>query len=93
MANTLTHKGYGRIYVDSEENIEKVKEIIKRLDEFEYDYLPKNMIAVYTDFPNVVYIHKFSDLDMDGLTATCWGEGVKVWVFDAGHEEFPNPLK
>ena len=88
--NTLTHKGYGRIYVDTVENIDKVKSIIKEMDEFEYDYLPKELIAVASEYPNVTYVHKFSDLDMDRLTAKCWESGIKIWVFDAHRNEFPK---
>lgn len=89
MNNSLTRKGYGRIYVDTVENIEKVKAIIKEMDEFEYSYLPEKLIAVYTEYPNVTYTHKFDALDMPKLTATCWRLGIKIWVFDAGHNEFP----
>lgn len=87
---TLTRKGYGRIYVDTVENIDKVKEIIKEMDEFEYDYLPKDLITVYTDYPNVCYTHKFDALDMDKLTGYCWSMGIRIWAFDAGHNEFPS---
>lgn len=87
---TLTRKGYGRIYVDDAGNIEKVKAIIKEMDEFEFDYLPKDLMAVYTEYPKVVYTHKFSDLDTNKLTAKCWHVGIKIWVFDAGHEEYPS---
>lgn len=87
--NTLTHKGYGRIYCEDEDDIEEVRDIIKSLDEFEYSYLPTNLIAPFTEYPKVVYTHKFSDLDMDRLTAECWKQGLRVWVFDAGYTEYP----
>lgn len=87
----LTHKGYGRIYVDNTENIQRVKDIIKEMDAFEYDYLPKELITVFTDYPQVTYVHKFSDMDMEKLTARCWAEGVHIWVFDSGHTEYPKP--
>ena len=90
--NTLTHKGYGRIYVKSKEDIEKVKGIIKELDEFEYGYLPSDLIALFADYPITCYTHKFSDLDMDRLTATCLDRGIHIWVFDAGHNEYPLNL-
>jgi len=83
MNNTLTHKGYGRIYVDLPEHIEMVKAIIKELSEFEFEYLPKELITVFTDYPEVVYTHKFSDLSMVFLTAECWKRGIKIWVFDS----------
>ena len=90
MNGQLTHKGYGRIYVETAEQIDKVKAIIKELDEFEHSYLPEKLIAVYTEYPNVTYTHKFSDMDMNKLTAKCWEQGIKIWVFDAGHQEFPS---
>ena len=87
---TLTHKGYGRIYVDTVENIEKVKAIIKEMDEFEHSYLPEKLITVFTEYPNVTYTHKFSDMNMSKLTDKCWKEGIHIWVFDAGHNEYPS---
>ena len=62
----------------------------KEIDDYEYTYLPADLITSYQDFPKVVYVHKFNDLDMDGLTATCWRRGIKIWVFDAGHSEYPE---
>ena len=86
----LTHKGYGRIYVDTTDNIPKVDAIIKEMDKFEHSYLPEKMLAVFTEYPKVTYTHKFSDLDMDKLTAKCWENGIYIWVFDAGHDEYPQ---
>jgi len=60
------------------------------LDEFEFDYLPKDLITVFTDYPSVVYNHKFSDMDMDKLTAACWDKGIFIWVFDAQDNEYPD---
>jgi len=88
--NTLSHKGYGRIYVDNIDNIPKVEEIIKETDDYEYEYyFHKEILAVCTEYPKVVYTHKFCDMDMDKLTAKCWAKGIHIWVFDARHEEFP----
>jgi len=88
--NRLTHKGYGRIYVDSQEDIQRVRDIISEIDEFEFGYLPPKLITVFSDYPQVTYTHKFSDLSMDKLTALCWKRGIKIWVFDAGHDEYPK---
>ena len=56
------HKGYGRFFVENEEDIAKVKEIIKEMDDFEYAYLPEDLITVFSD-ENMqsVYTHKFDD--------------------------------
>lgn len=87
---TLTHKGFGRIYCENVEDIKKVDTIIKELDEFEYGYLPDRMITTYDQYPEVVYTGKFSDMDMNKLTSECWKRGIKVWVFDSGHNEYGN---
>ena len=91
--NTLTRKSYGAIYVNNIEDIEKVKAIIKEMDEFEYEYLPEDLIKPFSEYPNVSYVHKFSDLDIDDLTAICWSRGVFIWVFDARQEYPKNAIK
>jgi len=90
--NTLQHKGYGRIYVEHEGDIDKVKDIIREMNQEEFEYLPHGLIALSSEYPKVVYTHKFSDLDMDALTATCWARGVRIWVFNAGHCEYPENM-
>lgn len=46
--NTLPHKAYVIIYVDKHENVKKVEEIIKEIDEFEYEYLPEGMVTTFS---------------------------------------------
>ena len=87
--NTLSPKNYGAIYVNDPKDIEKVKEVIKGMDEFEYGYLPSELIKPFAEYPAVCYTHKFSDLDMDDLTAKCWAKGIMIWVFDA-RTQFPK---
>lgn len=43
---TFDYKGYGRIFVEKEKDIQKVKDKIKELDDFEYEYLPDDLIRV-----------------------------------------------
>ena len=87
---TLQRKGFGRIYVENEGDIHLVEEIIQKMDEFEYDYLPKDMIAPFSEYPSVIYTHKFDSLDVDALTAICWKKGIHIWVFDTVHDEYPS---
>ena len=87
---TLPYKGYGRIYCETSDDVAKVEAVIKELDEYEFDYMPPGMVAPFADYPRVIYTHKFSDMDMQASTAICWQRGIKIWVFDAGHDEFPN---
>ncbi len=82
----LTHKGYARIYCEHQIYVPQVKAIIKELDKFEFDYLPTDLIAPFSEYPKLIYTHKFSDLDMNTLMAVCWSRGIKIWVLDNGHE-------
>lgn len=90
--NKMAHKGYGRIYVKDADDIENVKSIIKDIDEFEYEYMPDNFVTTFHEYPKVIYTHKFSDMDMDQLTATCWSRGIYIWVFNSGSNEYPRDL-
>ena len=72
----FTRKGYGRIFTDTEENIMKIKEIIKAMDSDEFGYLPDDLIAVYKGYDEVVYNGKFDSLDLDELTKRCEREGI-----------------
>lgn len=77
------HKECGRIFVEKEEDIEKVKNIIKEIDEFEYDYLPKDFITVFNENNmRAVYTHKFSDLDIQLLTQLCWSRGIHMFCWN-----------
>ena len=86
--STLTHKGYGRIYCETETDAAKVKAIIKEIDEGEFTYLPADLIAPFSEYPKVVYTHKFSDMDMSDLTAVCWSRGIKIFAFDNNRQEY-----
>ena len=46
---TLTRKGYARLYVDTEEDIERLRGLIKELDAFEFEYLPDDLIATFDE--------------------------------------------
>ena len=97
--NTFTRKGYGRIFVEKEEDIQKVKEIIYKMDEYEYDYLPRDLITVFNpdirSFPkenpkdhiwvDMKYTHKFDSLDLNELQIRCWYAGIKIFCCEAGY--------
>ena len=80
------HKGYGRIYVEKEEDIQKVKDIIKEMDEFEFEYLPKDLITVFKDKIVTTFTGKFDDLDISILMEKCWQQGIKMFCVDGGTE-------
>lgn len=72
----LKRKGYARIYTDTEENVEKIKEIIKMIDAEEYDYMPKNLVGVWDGEVRFVYNGKFYEIDMDDVMQKCWNAGI-----------------
>ena len=76
----LIQKGESRCFVFNEEDIEKVKEIIKQISEFEFDYLPDNWIAVWRgDEKDLVYNGKF-DIDIPKLTEECGRVGIGIMI-------------
>ena len=86
--STLTRKGYARIYTETADDVDKVKNIINKLDAFEYEYLPQQLIAPFSTYPNLTYTHKFDGIDMNKLSAECWKQGIKILVIDNGYNEF-----
>ena len=79
---TFGRKDYGRIFVQKEEDIQKVKDIIKEMDEFEYEYLPEKLIAVFSpENMEAVYTHKFDALDTNELTRKCWERGIYMFCW------------
>ena len=88
MKKTFTRKGYGRIYVRKQNEISIVKEEIKKIDEFEFEYLPDYFITTFSNYPYLKYTHKFDDIDINKLTAKCWKKGVFIFCLDNGNDEF-----
>jgi len=87
---TLSRKGYGRIYVQDQAQIEQVRNIIQEMSPYEFGYLPDNLITTIDQFPEVVYTHKFCDLCMDHLTILCWDAGIPIFVYSTGSIEWPT---
>ena len=100
--NEFPRKGYGRIFVEKEEDIEKVKDVIRKMDEFEFEYLPNDLIAVCDSnirtFPNenpkdhlwldMKYTHKFDCLNLNELQFRCWAAGIKVFCVMDGSKDY-----
>lgn len=75
----LFEKHQARIYTDKQENIEKIKEVIKEIDDFEAGYIPKDLIAVFDGKIEYVYNGKFYDIDMDEVMKKCWAKGIHAF--------------
>ena len=89
---TFQYKGYGRIYLEHAEHIAIVREIIKEMDAFEYDYLPTDMIATMDEYPKLTYTHKFDTVDLDLLAAKCWMRSIPILVVCNGGSEFLHEI-
>jgi hypothetical protein len=75
-------KGYGRIYVAKEEDIEKVKNIIREIDKYEFEYyFPRDLIAVFDGKIESEYTHKFCDLDMTKVLEKAWQQGIYCFCY------------
>ena len=88
----FSRKGYGRIFVEKYEDINKIKEIIKEMDEFEYSYLPEDFITVFSD-ENMKskYTHKFDGMNMAEVMYRAWSQGIRCFcVFGkiTGYEDY-----
>ena len=93
----FSRKSYGRIFVDKEENVEKVKALIREMDEFEYTYLPDNFIATFEKSKRdgcmeTVYTYKFDNLCTNELSRRCWEQGIMVfcWFGTGGKGDLNN---
>jgi hypothetical protein len=85
----FTHRGYGRIYTNPE-NIQDVEDILREIDEIEYDhyYPPGGLVASWEDYPMVNYTYKF-DLREDMFRKICRERSIPVFIFDAGKDTNP----
>lgn len=90
---TFDRKGYGRIFVEKEEDIDAIKNIINEIDPYECNhYLPDNLITVFSnDNFDSVYTHKFCDMNMIKVLHKAWAQGIKCFcVFGkiSGYEDY-----
>ena len=56
------------------------------MDEFEFEYLPKDLITVFKDKIVTTFTGKFDDLDISILMEKCWQQGIKMFCVDGGTE-------
>jgi hypothetical protein len=101
MANELIYKGMSRCFVKNDVDIERVPDIIRQMDEFEFGNLPDEWITVTEfDFPmgvnfieynlgkfdHLVYNGKF-DLNIDNFIQICKDFGIEVLIVTFPHPE------
>ena len=96
----LIYKGMSRCFVKNKNDVERVTDIIRQMDEFEFNYLPENWVTVTEfDFPmgvnfveyvlgkfdDVVYNGKF-DINIDNLIQISKDFGIEVLIVTTVHE-------
>jgi hypothetical protein len=76
----LVRKGESRCFVFRETDIVKVYDIIKEIDEFEFDYVPNDWVTVWDNKKtSMVYNGKF-DIDVPKLIDECGKRGIGIIV-------------
>lgn len=81
---SFPYKGYGRIIVKSSEDTIKVKAILKAMDEFEFPYLPDDLIT--EDEEDSVYVGKFQP-DLDRFEELCKEQKIEVKILEETRAE------
>ena len=96
--NHFTKKAYGRIYVmplpshsqvelGQGSLLERVEKIVRGVDEYEWGYYAKGLVALFNGKVELIYTHKFEPC-MDTITLRCWREGISVWCISQRGEFF-----
>jgi hypothetical protein len=79
----LIYKGESRCFVPREEDIQKVYDTIKEIDEFEFDYTPKDWVTVFnskeTSKNRMIYNGKF-DINVPQLIDECGKKGIGIII-------------
>ena len=70
MARSQAAKTHGRIFVSKQEDVEVVKKMIEKVDDFEFEYMPDNVVAVFGEDDELVYLGKF-EIDINALARAC----------------------
>lgn len=87
MSKTFPYKGYGRISVQTESDIQKVKDILQEMDDFEFGYLPDDLIAVSS--LGLVPVGKF-DPDLDELKKRCDAKGIEIYIMRMSASDYED---
>lgn len=97
----FSRKGYGRIFVEKEEDIEKVENIIKEIDEYEFKYYyptgnylggdNKRLVTVYSkENYESIYVGKFDDMDISQVLNKAWEQGIHCFAVFGKCNEFDD---
>ena len=94
-------KGYGRIFVEKEEDVQKVEDIIKEFDEHEFEhyyptgnYVGGNNERLVTTFSEEnyksIYVGKFDDMDISKVLKKAWSQGIHCFAVFGKCNQYDN---
>ena len=86
----FSRKGYGRIFVEKEEDVQKVEDIMREIDEEEFEYYPtgkymggnnERLVTAFSEenFKSI-YVGKFDDMDIGEVLKRAWKKGIHCFV-------------
>lgn len=84
--NEFKYKGYGRIYVKNKNDVDKAKQIIRNMSEYEYDYyFADDLISFFeNDDGSIIknidssYVGKF-EIDLKEMIAKLWENNIDAF--------------
>ncbi len=94
-------KGYGRIFVEKEEDVEKLEAIMREIDEYEFEgYYPtgnyfggnnERLVTIFNEENfHSIYVGKFDDMDMVPVLKKAWEQGIHCFAVFGKCNEFDN---
>jgi len=87
--NTLPYKGKAVILVKTDEDVQRVKNILKDINPDEFHYMWDDLIQVDSKFWEFGYVGKFEP-DLDELKKRCDAAGILFDVREEQEEYFPS---
>ena len=98
---TFNRKGYGRIFVEKEEDVQKVEDIMKEIDEYEFNgYYPtgnymggnnERLVTVFSEENyKSVYVGKFDEMDISKVLKKAWEQGIHCFAVFGKCNQFDN---
>lgn len=98
----FSRKGYGRIFVEEEEDVQVLEDIMQEIDPYEFEGFyptgnfvgggPQNRLTTAFSEDNFksVYIGKFDDMDMIEVLKRAWARGIHCFVVFGKCNEFDD---
>ena len=84
----MQRKTWGRIFVREEEDVARLIELLRTIDEYEVDgYLGDDIVEVWGGDFDLVYTHKF-EMDIDQIHAIAWMNNIDVWCITGRREGY-----